>query len=568
MTKRAKDLRPRKGGIRILPFGGCGQFGMNVTAYITHEGFIIVDAGSKFPMDHQLGVDCVFPNLERFVEKFGKFYGYVITHGHEDHIGSLPFLYQQLKGKIFAPPWSHSLLVGKFEGYNIPLPDIQVVRAGDRKKLGPFGVEWIHLNHSIPDSMGLCLEMDGKRIFHSGDFKIEDEPLYEKPADVARLKVLGQEGVDVLLADSTNAHKEGRCGSEREVVEPIKKEIASSEGLTVVTTFSSNLWRLATMTKIAKDLNKKIFILGRGMRKTCKIAAELKFDCLDKSVFVDQDSVRSVAKKNLIVLTTGCQGERFAGLSRLANGHLREVKLSRGDKVIFSSRMIPGNEAAILDLQNKLEYMGCKSLTTKENPEIHVSGHGYQEDLSIVMEALKPKTFLAIHGTFFHLRSHKELFESIVSKDLPDKIESGDLLEYRDAKFSKVDNFDIEHLFVDSFSGSVMNYGELKERLRIGEKGLALVTGCFRQSNRSWVQEPELELIGVGWPSSMSEEKWFNSMLDGIDSLYSKASKKELSVREGTGVAPIEGSAARHLRMQLQDLLGKKPEVFVRIGII
>ncbi len=568
MTKRAKDLRPRKGGIRILPFGGCGQFGMNVTAYITDQGFLIVDAGSKFPMDHQLGVDCVFPNLERFVERFGKFYGYVITHGHEDHIGSLPFLHQQLPGKIFAPPWSHSLLVGKFENYNIPCPDIQVIRGGSRKKLGPFDVEWVHLNHSIPDSTGVSIELGGVRIFHSGDFKIEDKPLYEEPSDIARMKELGEAGVDILLADSTNAHRSGRCGSEREVVAPIKKEIEESEGLTVVTTFSSNLWRLATLTKIAKDLNKKIFILGRGMQKTCRIAAELKFDCLDKTVLVDRDSVGKVAKKNLIVLTTGCQGERFAGLSRLANGHLREIKLSRGDKVIFSSRMIPGNEAAILNLQNKLEYMGCKSLTTKENPEIHVSGHGYQEDLAIVMEALKPKTFLPIHGTFFHLRSHKELFESVAPTELPERIETGDLLEYRDGGFSKVENFDIEHLFVDSFSGSVMTYGELKERLRIGKKGLVLVTGCFRQSNRSWVQEPELELIGVGWPSGMSEEKWFDSILEGVDSLYSNASKKELGIREGTGVAPIEVSACRHLRTKLQDLLGKKPEVFVRIGVV
>jgi len=568
MTKKVKDLRPRKGGIRILPFGGCGQFGMNVTAYITDQGFIIVDAGSKFPMDHQLGVDCVFPNLEKFVERFGKFHGYVITHGHEDHIGSLPFLYQQLPGKICAPPWSHSLLTGKFQNYNIAKPDIQVVKAGSVKKLGPFSVEWVHLNHSIPDSMGLNVEIDGKRIFHSGDFKIEDDPLYEAPADVARMKELGDKGVDILLADSTNAHKEGRCGSEREVVEPIRKEIESSEGLTVVSTFSSNLWRLATLTSIAKDLKKKVFILGRGMQKTCKIAAELKFKCLDTSVFVDQDSVRGVAKKDLIVLTTGCQGERFAGLSRLANGHLREGKLSKGDKIIFSSRMIPGNEEAILNLQNKLEYMGCKSLTTKENPEIHVSGHGYQDDLAIMMKALKPKSFLAIHGTFFHLRSHKELFESVAPKNIPERIESGDLLEYRDGGFERVDHFEIEHLFVDSFSGSVMKYGELKDRLRIGEKGLVLVTGCFKQSNRSWVQEPEIELIGVGWPSSINEDDWLDSMLAGVDSLYSKASKKELKIREGTGVAPIEASACRHLRTKLQDLLGKKPEVFVRIGVV
>lgn len=543
--------------LRIIPFGGCGYFGMNITAYL-HKGEVyIVDAGSLFPSSYQSGVDCIVPNMEPVFPQLGNLRAYLITHGHEDHIGALPYLFKKNPAPIYAPEWACFLLEQKFRQHKLDRSAINKVKPGDVIRQGEFSCEWVHLNHSIPNACGLNIKTKKLSVFQSGDFKIEFNPPYEPPADLHRLKEIGDAGVDLLLADSTNANKPGLCPSENVTYDAFKPLIEDAQSTVLVATFSSNLWRMAILNRICKELGKKICLMGRGVLNTLDLSQKMAKTVLDKDVFVDEQRIQELDPKKLVIVATGCQGERFAALARIANEQHRNFKLKSEHTVIFSSRIIPGNEAEVLKIINKLERIGCDIVTSYDNPDVHVSGHGQEEDLSLLCQGLRPKNFLPVHGTFFHLKRNSKVYSKLFKTNIPFIPDSGDVYDLTTQGIELVDSVSAEHLFVDSFSRVPMTYPELKKRLNIGETGLVVFSGVYNKNDFSWKEKPKLSYFGVLLPESVDRNNWeqklFNKILKDIES----AKKGEASER--TRIA---------IRNQLYYSLRKKPTVVANVHAV
>ncbi len=399
---------------RIFMFtvGGCGEFGMNLTIY-AHKGHAyIVDAGLSFAETYEIGIDARIPDMAQIEEILGgKPTAYLITHGHEDHIGALPYLLERWPAPVYIGPWALELVKEKLAQLKNREPyAFHEVRAGQIINLPEMKVHWFHVPHSIPNCCSLMLEGGAHRVFHTGDFKLNGFTPYEASLDLEALKALAARGpVLAVVSDSTNAHSPGHCPSENTVRPALTEVIARAQGLTFLTTFSSNLWRLQTVLLIAAELNKKVFVFGAGMRRSLEIASRLKFLGAESSAIVDEEGMKRVDRKDLIVLCSGCQGEYKSGLKRILFDEVQILDAREGDQIIFSSRVIPGNEKPLAKLMSMAAFKGVATVSAKEFPGIHVSGHAYSEDLKSIMGALEARYTIPVHGTFQQLDANAQL---------------------------------------------------------------------------------------------------------------------------------------------------------------
>lgn len=558
MTAKSLIEISKKDPSRMFMFtvGGCGEFGMNLTIYAYKGHAYVVDAGLSFAETYEIGIDARIPDIAQIEEILGgKPTAYLITHGHEDHIGSLPYLLEKWSAPVYIGPWALELVKEKIAQLKSREPYVfHEVRAGQTINLPEMKVHWFHVPHSIPNCCSLMLEGGPHRVFHTGDFKMNGFLPYEPALDIAALKELaGKAPVLAVVSDSTNAHSVGHCPSENIVRPALTEVIARAQGITFLTTFSSNLWRLQTVLLIATELQKKVFVFGTGMRRSLEIANRLKMDGPEFDCIVDEAGMRNVERKDLIVLTSGCQGEYKSGLKRILFDEVQVIDAREGDQVIFSSRVIPGNEKPLAKLMSMAAFKGVSMITARDFPGIHVSGHAYSEDLKSVMEALGARYTIPVHGTFQQLDANGQLSD----KPVVDVI-NGQITALNQDGVEVIAQHELQLQFLDSFSRRPMDYDTMRERHKIGDSGLALLSG-FIESEQV---EIDMDFIGLPFENDDDMERMRQKLMAELRGLV-----RNIRNANDFNYESFNDRARLTVRRTLSDRFIKKPVVISRVTL-
>lgn len=415
--------------LTIIPLGGLGEVGKNMTAFKYGNNIVVVDGGMTFPDEEQLGIDLVIPDYSYLLENKSMVRGIFVTHGHEDHIGALPYVMKDLKVPIYGSRLTLGLLRGKLKEHNLSAANLHEVSAGETITAGPFKVEFIHVSHSIPDSMALALHTPVGVCLHTGDFKIDMSPIDNQFMDLNRISELGQQGVLLLMADSTNVERPGFTASEKSVGPALDNIFLNATGRVIVTTFASNVHRIQQAIWAAERTGRKVAVVGRGMNNVVGIASELGYLKVKANTFIDINDIRKFSDRKLAILTTGSQGETLAGLTRMSQGEHRQVQLRTGDLVVISANPIPGNEKMISKTVDNLYHQGV-DVAYGRGLGLHVSGHASQEDLKLIFNLVRPRFFMPVHGEYRMLCEHGKLASSM---GVPPKnifiMENGQVLE-------------------------------------------------------------------------------------------------------------------------------------------
>lgn len=541
----------------MFTVGGCGEFGMNLTIYAYKGYTYVVDAGLSFAETFEIGIDARIPDIAQIEEILGgKPTAYLITHGHEDHIGSLPYLLEKWPAPVYIGPWALELVKEKLNQLkNRTAFNFYETKAGSITNLPELRVHWFHVPHSIPNCCSLMLEAGPHRVFHTGDFKTNGFLPYEASLDTDALRRLGETGPRVLavVSDSTNAHSPGHCPSENIVRPALTEVIARAEGVTFLTTFSSNLWRLQTVLLIATELQKKVFVFGTGMRRSIDIATKLKMLGEETSCLVDEEGMKGVDRKDLIILCSGCQGEHKSGLKRILFDEVQIIDAREGDQVIFSSRVIPGNEKPLAKLMSMCAYKGIATISAREFPGIHVSGHAYSEDLKSVIDCLNPCYSVPVHGTFQQLNANADL----TTRPVIDVI-NGQITALNQDGVEVIAQHELHLQFLDSFSRRPMSYEDMRERHKIGDSGLAILSG-FIESEQI---EIDMDFIGLPFEGEDDVERFKSQVMAELRGLV-----RHIRNSNDFNYDSFNDRARLTVRRTLSDRFIKKPVVISRVTL-
>ena len=483
--------------LKIIPLGGLGEIGKNMMVMEYENDIIIIDAGLMFPEEEMFGVDLVIPDISYLLERREKIRGIIITHGHEDHVGALPYLLPQLDVPLYATKLTHGLISVKLKerrtrsGINL-----KVVPPGGTVTLGRFRIEFFPVTHSIPDSVGLIIHTPLGIIVHSGDFKIDFTPVSGKPTDMSRLAQLGAQGVLLLLSDSTYAEVPGYTPSEKVVGEALDRVIARAPGRVIVTTFSSLVSRIQQVIDAAAKYQRRVFPVGRSMTDTIKIALELGYLNAPDGVLARLDELRGLPRNKIVFVTTGSQGEPTSALVRMANRDHRQLHILRGDTVVFSASPIPGNEAVIYRTVNSLFKQGARVMYGGQE-QVHVHGHASQEELKLLLNVVKPKFFMPIHGEYRHLRFHANLAQSIgIPSDSTFVLEDGDILEVSPQSAKVTGKTASGNVYVDGLSVGDIGSVVLRDRKMLSKDGMVMVIIAINRQTGKLVGRPDIVTRG------------------------------------------------------------------------
>ncbi len=468
--------------LRFIPLGGLSEVGMNCAALTSGDTTIAIDCGVGFV--DELGAEMVHPDFSWLERQGDQLRAIVITHGHEDHIGALPYLLKRVRVPVYAPPYAAALIQDRLAEHRMDDVDLRVGSAGSRFDVGSFTIERFGVHHSIADATGLILETPIGTVVHTGDFKIESDPCAGQRFDRERLEVAAREGVRLLFSDSTGADVEGTSGLERTAEVALEDWVARSPHRVVVATFSSNVFRLRAALRIAKARGRRVCLLGMSVHKHTEAATGLDLVPPVDSLLVSVEEAAALPRRDIMIITGGTQGEPGSSLTRLAREEHPHLQLSQGDTVIFSSRIIPGNELAVLDLINRFERRGIEVVTRREHPEIHASGHGSREEQRSMLRLLQPEAFVPVHGTHHHLRRHAELAreEGIAQIEL---VENGSVLEVTRDSLELAGSVPVGRVYVERMEP--LGKGVLEERRAMASSGLVTI----------WISMKDGRLRGV-----------------------------------------------------------------------
>jgi ribonuclease J len=395
--------------LKFIPLGGLGEIGLNMMVLEYGDHILVVDSGLMFPEEYMPGVDMVIPDIQYLRDKKDSVKCVVLTHGHEDHIGAMPFLLKELNLPVFGTSFTIELLKEKLREHNLlQNAQLQKVRPGEVSEFGPFKVEYIRVNHSIPEGVGLAIDTPEGILVHSGDFRMDQTPVDGRATDLLRFAHYGEKGVLALFSDSTNVEKQGFTLSEREVARTLEGLMESSGGRVIVAVFASNITRIQQVVHLASRFHRKIHFSGKSMRTNVRIAKEEGLLSVPSDLEIEEHEVDRVPDDQVVMITTGSQGEPMSSLTRMAEDRHKGIKIRKGDMVILSSRFIPGNERAITAIINNLYRMGAEVVYERVS-DIHSSGHAYQEELKLMLHLVKPKYFIPVHGEYRHLVKHAQL---------------------------------------------------------------------------------------------------------------------------------------------------------------
>ncbi len=485
--------------LEIVPLGGLGEFGMNMMAVSYGETTVVIDAGAMFPGPELLGVDLIVPDLTYLQDR--RVSALVLTHGHEDHIGGVPYLWRLLDGPVYGTPFTLALVEPKLEEHEIdPGERLTPVAPGDRVQIGPIAIEFLRVTHSIPDCVGLAIHTPAGTLVHTGDFKSDQTPLDGQRMDLHRFATLGSEGVLALLADSTNIDRRGFTGSEIDVVGAFEEIFTSATGLLLVATFSSSIHRVQILVRLAERFNRKVAFLGRGMVGNSQIAQRLGHLTIPEGLLIRDSEVPNYAPNQVLCIATGSQGEPRSALSRVAVDDYRFVKVGPGDTVVFSARKIPGNEKAIGRIINHLTRRGAQiiSETTKH---VHVSGHASEEEIKLVHTLVRPRYFVPVHGEFRHLVEHKRVAERMTAgASHPVEvrlIETGDILRFDEDGAEVAGKAQTGRVLIDDTRVGEVADEVLRDRRHLAEDGIVLPVVAMRKQDGVLTGPPEIITRGV-----------------------------------------------------------------------
>ena len=493
--------------VKLIFLGGVGEIGKNITAIEYGDDIIIIDCGLAFPSEDMPGVDLVIPDFTYLKENAHKVKGILITHGHEDHIGSLPYLLRDVKAPIYGSQMSLTLIDNKLREHKLTGVKGICVKSGYSVKIGIFTVEFVKVNHSIPGAFALSIDTPAGTIFHTGDFKIDFEPIDGEVIDLARIAEIGRKGVSLMLCESTNVERPGYTISEKRVGENLEKVFLENQTRRIfVATFSSNIYRVAQIIELAIKYNRRVAVVGRSMINNIDAGMKIGSFKFDKSVFVDIEKIGSMEDKNVLVLSTGSQGEPTSALSRLANGEFTKVEIGDNDTVIFSSSPIPGNENMINTVINNLYKKGAIVVT--EN--VHSSGHACQEELKTIHNLINPKFFIPVHGEYRHLKEHTIMAEKIGLPKTNSLIpEIGNVVELTKNTMVLKGKVQAGEQLVDGLGIGDVGSVVLRDRKLLSEDGLVIVVLGVSNSTGELVSEPYLITRGfvyTGEAEKLNEE--------------------------------------------------------------
>ncbi|ECZ1564578.1 ribonuclease J [Campylobacter coli] len=485
--------------IRITPLGGLGEIGGNISVFETNKDAIIVDIGMSFPDGTMHGVDIIIPDFDYVRKIKDKIRGIVITHAHEDHIGAVPYFFKEFQFPIYATPLALGMISNKFEEHGLKA-ERKWFRPVEKRRvyeIGEFDIEWIHITHSIIDASALAIKTKAGTIIHTGDFKIDQTPIDGYPTDLGRLAYYGEEGVLCLLSDSTNSYKEGYTKSESSVGPTFDQIFARTKGRVIMSTFSSNIHRVYQAITYGLKYGRKVCVIGRSMERNLYTTMELGYIKLDRKIFIDADEVSKYKDNEVLIVTTGSQGETMSALYRMATDEHKFIKIKPTDQVIISAKAIPGNEASVSAVLDYLLKAGAK-VAYQEFSEIHVSGHASIEEQKLMLTLTKPKFFLPVHGEYNHINKHKE---TAIKCGIPEKniylMSDGDQVELCQKYVKRIKTVKTGKVFVDNQINKQIADDVVIDRQKLADSGIVVIIAQLDKASKTLINKPRVFSYGL-----------------------------------------------------------------------
>jgi ribonuclease J len=483
--------------LKIIPLGGLGEIGKNMTAYEYGNDIIVVDCGMGFPDEDMYGIDIVLPDVTYLKANADKIRGLILTHGHEDHIGAVPYVLKELDMPIYTTPLTAALVELKLEEHDL-LTNTQIFTKlpGDKFRLGCFNVEFIHVNHSIPDAVALAIKTPIGTVIHTGDFKIDVTPIDGGMIDIARLGQLGNDGVLALLSDSTNVETPGHSSSERKVEDSFDRLFKGCDKRIIITTFASNVHRLQTIINVAARYGRKVGITGRSMENVLRVASVLEYMKIPENVVMDIDRLNKLPRDKVVIISTGSQGEAMSALYRMAFSEHKQINVDSRDRVIISASAIPGNENTISRVIDELFHKGAEVIYDRHT-DLHVSGHACQEEQKMMLALTKPKFFIPVHGEYRMLVKHAELGK--LMGVLPKNVivgENGKVIELTKKSIKCEQTVPSGAIMVDGTSVGEVGSVVMRDRHRLAEDGMVVVILPFSSDTKGLISDPEIVTRG------------------------------------------------------------------------
>ncbi|MBK8295028.1 MAG: ribonuclease J [Solirubrobacterales bacterium] len=516
-----------KDKLRILPLGGLGEIGKNMTVVEYRGKIVVIDTGLMFPTPEMLGIDLVLPDFDYLRGRADDIEAIVLTHGHEDHVGALPYVLREIgfPKVIYGGMLTVGMVRSKLDEHKLGGAPLTELPAGQKVEAGPFELELVHLSHSIPDMRGVVIETDLGKIFFTGDYKFDQTPVDGRPADMSRLAELGRDGLLLLAGDSTNADRPGVSPSESSVGPALLETFKGCKGRIIVTSFASNIHRVQQVIDAAVALDRKVALVGRSMRKNFNIASNLGIANAPAGILIQPRDIEDFPDEKVVVMSTGSQGEPFSALRRMANNDHRDMELHSGDTVVFSASPVPGNERAVNETIDRIYEIGASVVTANSAP-IHASGHGFREEIKLMLNLTKPKYVMPVHGDYQRIRLHAELAESVgVPSENIFRGKNGLPLEIGPDGASYGEEVDSGVIYVDGVELADPNDASLRDRRTISGDGIVIVISTIATDNGDVVADPEVILRGVG---ALDNEVEFTDELKDLteDALEAKAKAK------------------------------------------
>ncbi len=542
----------------IVPLGGLGEFGLNMMAVSWGDTLVVIDAGSMFPEPELLGVDLIIPDLTYLKQSRARHKALVLTHGHEDHIGAVPHVLEFIDGPILATPLTMAVLEPKLAEYGLDVSDrVRLVHPRDRLPLGEFTVEFLRVTHSMPDCVAVALRTPVGTIVHTGDFKIDQTPIDGEHFDFHRLAELGAEGVLALFSDSTNIERPGFTGSELDVVEAFEEIFASTRGKIVVTSFATSIYRLQLLVNLAEQFERRVAFVGRGMVEISQIAQRLGYLKVPAGLSVREAEVKNLPPESVLCLVTGSQGEPLSALSRIAINEHKHVTLQPNDVVVFSARAIPGNERSIDRVINHISRRDA-DVINEDIKHVHVSGHGSQEELKLMLSLVRPRCFIPIHGTFRQRARYARIGDRL-TRHLPHRVtvlvaENGDLIRFDRDTGVVVGKVPTGRVFIDGASSTGLGDEILRDRRHLAEDGLVVPVLAINKQTGAIEGVPDL--ITRGLAGGLGPDGPLQEAARLIADVLESA-----SVEERTDYGIIKDKISVELRRFFRKRLGQRPLV-------
>lgn len=478
--------------LNIIPLGGLGEVGKNMTAFRYGNDIILIDAGLMFPEDDMLGIDLVIPDITYLVENQDKLKGIFLTHGHEDHIGALPYILRQLDVPVYGTALTLGILEGRLKEAGVSTASLNVIKSGDRVRAGSFKLEFMRVNHSIPDAIGMAIHTPVGLLIHTGDFKIDQTPVDGQVMELNRFAEYGDKGVLLLMADSTNAERPGYTQSEKFVGETFDNEFRYARNRIIVATFSSNVHRIQQIFDAAVKYKRKVAVMGRSMVNVVSISLEMGYLKVPDGVLIDIDEIRNYTNDKVVVVCTGSQGEPMSALTRMSMGDNRKVQIVPGDTVIISATPIPGNEKLVSNTINHLYMLGAEVIYEKANG-VHVSGHASQEELKIMHNLVRPKFFMPVHGEYRHLMKHAKIAESLgMDKKNILLTENGSVVELTKDKIAVTGKVTSGIVLIDGLGVGDVGNIVLRDRRQLSQDGIMIVVLGIDKANNEITAGPDI----------------------------------------------------------------------------